>query len=229
MTSSPPKVQLPTLSADGVLTAHKTVADRIRNAVIAGELPGGTRLVQADLAKSLSVSITPVREALRDLIADGLLDFDAFRGATVHETTLAELEELYELRRTLVPMAVKAAVKEITAEELDHAEQVALRMRALKDPGEWVRLNREFHSILDGASRRPHLQDILGRLADLSALYVGLSISSVKGRRTRGDRDHMAMVETYRAGDVDGAVKLALSHLSDTVDVARESVVQRAI
>lgn len=227
MPANTSKVQLPTLAPEGVLTAHQAVTDRIRDAIIAGELPGGTRLVQAELARSLSVSITPVREALRDLIADGLVDFDAFRGATVHETTLTELDELYELRRTLVPIAVRAAVKEITDEELDVAEQLAQRMRSLKDPGGWVRLNRQFHSVLDGASRRPHLQEILGRLADLSALYIGLSISGVKGRRTRGDRDHLAMVELYRAGDVDGAVKLALSHLTDTVDVARGSVVER--
>ncbi|MCU1453696.1 MAG: hypothetical protein JWN46_1842 [Acidimicrobiales bacterium] len=218
-------VQLPTLSAEGVLTAHKAVANRIRNAIMAGELPGGTRLVQADLAKSLSVSITPVREALRDLIAEGLVDFDAFRGSTVHQTTLAELEEIYDLRRTLVPKAVRAAVKAITPEELDLAQSLARQMKSEKVPGNWVQLNRQFHHVLDSASRLPRLVSILAGLADLSALYVGLSISGHKGRRTRGDRDHLTMVETYRAGDVELAVEQALAHLGDTVAVARESVV----
>ncbi len=225
MSAKSPTVQLPTLAAEGVLTAHRAVANRIRNAIMADELPGGTRLVQADLAKSLSVSITPVREALRDLIAEGLVDFDAFRGSTVHQTTLAELEEIYELRRTLVPIAVRAAVKEITTEELDLAEALARQMKAEKVPGNWVQLNRQFHHVLDSASRRPRLEAILAGLADLSALYIGLSISGVRGRRIRGDRDHLAMVETYRSGDVDQAVELSLAHLEDTVEVARNAVV----
>ncbi len=225
MSAKSPTVQLPTLAAEGVLTAHRAVANRIRNAIMADELPGGTRLVQADLAKSRSVSITPVREALRDLIAEGLVDFDAFRGSTVHQTTLAELEEIYELRRTLVPIAVRAAVKEITTEELDLAEALARQMKAEKVPGNWVQLNRQFHHVLDSASRRPRLEAILAGLADLSALYIGLSISGVRGRRIRGDRDHLAMVETYRSGDVDQAVELSLAHLEDTVEVARNAVV----
>lgn len=218
-------VAMPTLSAgNGILTAHKAVADRIRNAIVAGELPGGTRLVQADLAQSLDVSITPVREALRDLIAEGLVDFDAFRAATVHKTSLAELEELYELRRILVPIAVRAAVVNITPEELDVAESLARAMKAELEPTMWVQMNRSFHHLLDDASGRPRLQEILSRLADLSALYVGLSISGVEGRRIQGDRDHIELVDRYRARDVEGAVALALSHLGDTVEVARLSV-----
>lgn len=222
-----PKSQDPSpllaLSGESVVTAHKSVANRIRKAILAGELPGGTRLVQADLARNLSVSITPVREALRDLIAEGLVDFDAFRGATVHQRSLAELEEVYELRSMLSVVAVKSAIKEITAEELDLADSVARQMRAEKDPVQWVQLNREFHQILDAASRRPRLQEILGRLSDLSALYVGLSVSGVKGRRTRGDRDHEAMVHAYRDADVDRAMTITVSHLEDTAEVARST------
>jgi DNA-binding GntR family transcriptional regulator len=221
-------VRLPTLHKDGIPTAHRTVADRIRKAILAGELPGGTRLVQAELAQSLAVSVTPVREALRDLIAEGLVDFDAFRGATVHPTTLEELEEIYDLRKTLVPIAVRAGVKEITPAELDEAAALARAMKTEPDPAEWIALNRRFHSVLDTASRRPRLQEILTRLADLSALYVGVTISGVKGRRARADKDHTAMIAAYRDGDSQRAVDLALAHLEDTVGVARDAFVKAA-
>jgi DNA-binding GntR family transcriptional regulator len=201
------------------------VRNQIRQAIIAGDLPGGSRLVQSDLAESLGVSVTPVREALRDLVGEGIVDFDAFRGATVHQRSVAELEEIYDLRRILVPVAVRDAVKQIAPAELQEASALAKSMKTA-DPAEWVNLNREFHSILDGASRRPRLQEFLARLADLSALYVGVTISGNPGRRSRGDRDHAAMVTAYRTGDADRAVELSLSHFEDTVAVARAALVQ---
>ena len=216
---------VPRLAAADIHTAHRVVRQQLRQAIIAGDLPGGSRLVQSDLAESLGVSVTPVREALRDLVGEGIVDFDAFRGATVHQRSVAELEEIYDLRRVLVPVAVREAVKQITPAELQEASALAKSMKAA-DPVAWVNLNREFHGILDGASRRPRLQEILARLADLSALYVGVTISGDRGRRTRGDRDHVAMVAAYRAGDADRAVELALSHLEDTVAVARATLVR---
>jgi DNA-binding GntR family transcriptional regulator len=201
------------------------VRNQLRRAIMTGELPGGSRLIQSDLAASLGVSVTPVREALRDLGGEGFVEFDDFRGAVVHQRSVAELEEIYELRCILVPVAVRDAVKQITPVELREAAALAKAMKTA-DPVEWVGLNGEFHSVLDGASRRLRLQEILGRLADLSALYVGVTISGDRGRRARGDRDHAAMVSSYRAGDVERSVELALSHLGDTVAVARAALVE---
>lgn len=212
------------LAPEGIRTAHRTVTDRLRQAILAGELVGGTRLIQAELADQLAVSVTPVREALRDLASEGLVDFDAFRGAVVHSPSLDELEEIYELRQLLTPVAVRAGVENITADEVDRLVALAQAMRAEPDPAVWVDLNRQFHVLLDGASRRPRLQEILGRLADLSALYVGVSVGGRKTRRQRADRDHVAIANAYRSGDVDAAVEISLRHLSETLDVARRSL-----
>src|SRR3954463_7117301 len=83
-----PMTRLPRLHSGGVRTAHRTVTDRLREAILSGELPGGTRLVRPERAGSLGVGVTPVREALRDLVGEGLIEFDPYRGATVHEPTL---------------------------------------------------------------------------------------------------------------------------------------------
>jgi DNA-binding GntR family transcriptional regulator len=221
MNVTAPATRLPTLRPQAVRTAHATVTDRLRDAILSGELPGGTRLVQSELAGSLAVSVTPVREALRDLVGEGLVDFDAFRGATVHLPTLEELEEIYELRSVLTAGTVRAGVEHITDEELAAADALHKAMRSETDPAAWLDLNRQFHHVLDGASHRPLYQEILGRLADLSALYVGVSISGSKARRTSANRDHGDMVAAYRDGDAETAVEIALRHLSDTVEVAR--------
>ena len=215
------------LGENDIRTAHRAVMDRIRRAIVSGQLAGGARLVQADLAKSLAVSVTPVREALRDLASEGLVDFDPFRGATVHSTSLDELEELYSLRRILVPVAVRAGVERITVDELDRAEALAAQMeRQTTDPTEWIDINRRFHSVLDAASGQPHLTTILGKLAEMSALYVGVSVSANVDRRRRGDRDHGLLVNAFRSRDAECAVAIALSHLDDTVEIARASLAE---
>lgn len=212
------------LAPEGIRTAHRTVTDRLRQAILDGQLAGGTRLIQAELAEQLAVSVTPVREALRDLASEGLVDFDAFRGAVVHTPTLEELEEIYELRQLLAPVAVRAGVENVTAEEVERLVGLARAMRSEGDPAEWVNLNRQFHVLLDTAARRPRLQEILGRLADLSALYVGVSVGQTKTRRQRADRDHVAIARAYRDGDADTAVEITLRHLSDTLEVVRRSL-----
>jgi DNA-binding GntR family transcriptional regulator len=205
-------------------TAYRTVTDRLRQAIIAGELPGGTRLVQAELAQTLGVSVTPVREALRNLMSEGLVEYSAFHGATVHQISRAELDDIYEIRTLLIPLAVQEGVEHITPGELDAAEALARRMEATADPIDWVELNREFHKIFYLASRRPRLYTILGTLADLSALYVGVSISGDAQRRARGDHDHAEIIRAYRERDVERAIALTRSHNLDTHDVARATV-----
>ncbi|TQS43174.1 GntR family transcriptional regulator [Cryptosporangium phraense] len=219
---------LPTLAASTVRTAHRDVTDRLREAIVSGLLPAGTHLVQADLAAQLQVSVTPIREALRDLESQGLVDVDPFRGATVHKVSLAELEEVYALRRLLVPMAIRERVQTITDEELDEAGILVRRMTLTSPDAEWVENNRRLHRLLDGTSNQPHLRAILRRLADVSALYVGLSVHNDPARRRRARDDHRAMVKAYRARDADAVIAITLNHINDTATVAAHALQEDA-
>lgn len=224
---------LPSLGISTARTAHRDVADRLRQAIVSGALPAGTHLVQADLAARLAVSVTPVREALRELENQGLVDFDAFRGATVHQVSLHELEEVYALRRALIPLAVGERVGSITDAELDAADTVAKRMSLRSSDAQWVDDNRELHRILDGTSTQPHLSSFLRRLADISALYVGVSVHTDPQRRRRARDDHRALIAAYRTRNADVVTALTIAHINDTATVAaaalraREPVLER--
>jgi DNA-binding GntR family transcriptional regulator len=215
---------LPALKASAVRTAHRDVTDRLREAIVSGLLPAGTHLVQADLAAQLEVSVTPVREALRDLSSQGLVDVDPFRGATVHKVSLAELEEVYELRSMLIPMAIRERVQTITDAELDEAARILRRMTLTSPDAEWVENNRRLHQLLDGTSNQPHLRAILQRLADISSLYVGLSVHSDPARRRRGRDDHRALVNAYRARNADEVIAITIGHINDTREVAAQAL-----
>jgi DNA-binding GntR family transcriptional regulator len=82
----------------GGQTAHEFARATLRHAILTGQIPGGSRLVQTDLAAQLSLNTTPVREALRDLATEGLIRFDPHRGAVVHRLTQREVDEVYRIR-----------------------------------------------------------------------------------------------------------------------------------
>jgi DNA-binding GntR family transcriptional regulator len=203
-----------------IQTAHATVTKRLRDAVLSGAIRPGTRLVQSELARALRVSVTPVREALRDLAGEGLIDFDAFRGATVHTPSVDELHDIFDVRTHLIELSVRRGVSAITPAELAKARQLAKDMVEERDQFNWVELNREFHQIIEGAARSPQLSMILGRLSDISTPYVNLSFEFRPQQRLGAEDEHALLLDAYETGDVELAVRLSIEHLVATEEAA---------
>src|SRR5215211_2717340 len=90
-------------------TAQERVVETLRHAILGGVLEPGTPLILSELSERLGVSRTPIREAMRELAAEDLVDFDSYRSAVVHTPTLEEAREIYELRLALDPIAVRKA------------------------------------------------------------------------------------------------------------------------
>ena len=109
-------------------TAHDFAKQTLRRAILRGELPGGTRLIQSDLATQLGVSTTPVREALRDLAGGGLITLDRNRGGVVRELNWHEVEEIDQIQERLRPLAMELAVRNISDAELRKADALADQM-----------------------------------------------------------------------------------------------------
>jgi DNA-binding GntR family transcriptional regulator len=201
-------------------TAHEYVRDILRHAILNGDLSGGARLVQAEVAAELGVSTTPVREAFRDLAAEGLIRLDAHRGAIVHEFDMAELQEIYELRQALEPMCMRRVVDRITEEELARARSLQDGMDECDDDvADWVTLNRDFHALITEASRSPRLIAILQSLRDSAAMYVGMGLRSVPKQRSVGNAEHHRLLEALEARDADAAAAAILEHMSGTMSV----------
>lgn len=194
-------------------TAHEFVRETLRRAILNGDLKGGTRLVQADLAKELNVSTTPVREALRDLDAEGLIELDAHRGGIVRQLSMEELEEIYGLRILLEVEAMCRACERMTPELLAKAERIHGKMMEAPESDSWVTLNREFHLTLYEAADSPRLLSILGGLLDASVIYVSANLQSKPEVRARAAEDHAHMIEVLREGDVGAAEAAIRQHL----------------
>jgi DNA-binding GntR family transcriptional regulator len=204
-------------------TAHDYVLSTLREAILSSRLPGGTRLVQSELASELDVSITPVREALRDLANEGLVTSDAHRGSRVRILDLAEVRELYELRIMLEPLMVRRSVVSVTTEQLDQADTIRQEMEATNEISVWSELNREFHAALNESDDRSRLTSILNGLRDGASAYVGLSLGASPERIAESNAEHAALVNLYREADTEAAIALTVQHLHTTLSTIEQA------
>lgn len=205
-------------------TAHEYVRDTLRLAILRGTLAGGTRLVQSNLAEELGVSTTPVREALRDLATEGLVQLDAHRGAIVKQLSWQELLEVQDLCTLIEPEAMRRAAEACTERTLERAERLIEEMEAeTEDMGRWADLNRRFHATLVEDLRGTRLVGILDGLRDAVAPYVGLSLHADDNQVPDANRDHRELLEAFRAGDGERAAELSLQHLALTSQVLERS------
>ncbi len=204
-------------------TAHEFVHGTLRRAILSGVLPGGTRLVQADLASQLSVSTTPVREALRDLVNEGLVVFRAHVGAVVRELSIDELFELYEIRKAIEPLSIRRAATRITKQELDEAQKLIGEMESESDPARWADLNWQFHGVLEKAAMAPFVQSVLKSVQDIAAIYVAHSLILQPDRIVSGNKEHRALLAALRRHDEDGAARALVAHLDSTLQAILKS------
>lgn len=200
------------------MTAHEIVRETLRHAILNGDLPGGTRLVQADLAIQLSVSTTPVREALRDLASEQLIRFHPHRGAIVHTLDMEELREVYEIRMVLEPLAIRLAAPRLTEETLGIASALQGSMDRNTDTGEWVEKNRQFHAVLESAADSPRLAAFVKSVQDSAALYVAHAVHMDPNRIKKGNADHRKLLLALRKRDGAGAAEVLRQHLLATLE-----------
>ena len=205
-------------------TAQQMAYEAVRRAILRGALAPGTRLTQSDLAGRLSLSTTPVREALRRLASEGLVRIDAHRGAIVRGVDKDELREIYEIRLLLEPLAIRKAVLRITDAELDHAERLWRRMDDHLDPADWAEANREFHAIFARAAASPTLIRVTGTLRDSAAHYVHWLSVADPGLPVRANQEHRSLLDACRARDAEAAAVVEQEHLMSTFAAMMENL-----
>jgi DNA-binding GntR family transcriptional regulator len=140
------------------------VVEVIRDAILSGELEPGARLMQDDLAERLQVSSTPVREALRQLETEGILQSSPNRGMRVAEVDLRAVREIYLIRADLEALATRMAAPRLSAADLHHLKTLQAEIEALIQRGELKelrRLNYELHNVIYRAAGLPELLKII--------------------------------------------------------------------
>lgn len=187
-------------------------ADVLRQAVLQGELLEGRAIKQADWAADLGVSTVTLREALRVLEAEGLVDILPNRGAFVSSLTPEGAEDIYDVRIGLELQALKRAVPRLNAEAV--AELSCILEKADKEIGllAWSGHNGEFHARLYRQAERPKLVALIDTTRRNIDRFIGLGMTdSAKRRQT--EQEHWAIYRASAEGHVDQAMKLLEAHL----------------
>lgn len=198
-------------------TAHEYVRATVRAAILDGSLGPGGRLVQAEIAEQLGVSITPVREALRDLASESLVLMDPHRGALVRALDLAEVREIYELRMVLEPLMVRRVIAQVTDQQLALAQSLQEQMERTEDSSAWASLNRDFHAVFHHGADGSRLAVILEGLRNSATAYVRLSLHARPDQVPVANSEHAELIDLIRRRETESAVHLTVQHLQGTL------------
>jgi len=195
-------------------TMQTIVTDRLRMAILSGDFEPGARLQQDELAKDLGVSRMPVREALRVLQSEGLVEHRPHRGAVVVSLYPADIVEIFGIRAMLEGHAALLAADRLTEADLARLGAAYAAMADLDhDVERWLALNHQFHTTIYAASGWPRLQSMIDALRNTVQPYLRVTFSLL-GRSAH--QEHYRILEAAEQHDAAGLQRLTIEHLDRT-------------
>jgi DNA-binding GntR family transcriptional regulator len=184
-----------------VATSQQQAYRYVRQQILSGAFSGGEKLNPARLADELGISRMPVREALRQLDAEGLVTIRPNRGAIVTVLSPRDVQELFEMRAVLEALAVKLAMPNLRGEALDDLEHLRQRMdRSIGDAKAWTQRHAEFHDFLTHQAERPRLRQEINRMRAAVQPYLLLYLS-VHHTPEMPDYEHGTIIDAIRSGN----------------------------
>jgi DNA-binding GntR family transcriptional regulator len=195
----------------------------IRSLIVKGELLQGTVITEAELVRRLGMSRTPVREALRQLQAEGYLWPAEGRGYAIPVLGEDDLRDLYTVRASLEGLAAEHAAARLTRMDLARLEDLYDTMQAAqsrRDDDELAQLNSQFHDAVAVASGNRYLQGMLGQIQDAFERFR-LTALAQPGRREQAHLEHGELIAALRDRDPERARELASAHVLHALELRR--------
>jgi len=208
------------------------VADKLRDQIIRGEIPEGAQLRQDAIATQYRVSRIPVREALRQLDAEGLIAIVPNRGAIVPALSPDDIGELFSIRALLEPEVLKLSIPHLTEDDLSQAEEVLTKyvseLQRDDHVSAWGRLNWQFHSMLYSRANQPRFMAIIRNVNNSGERYTRLQLYLTHGIK-RANEEHHQILALCRKRDVAAACKLLRQHIEHAGESLKKAVEERRV
>jgi|HubBroStandDraft_6_1064221.scaffolds.fasta_scaffold278070_2 DNA-binding GntR family transcriptional regulator len=202
----------PSRSASAQVVAH------VKEAIRAGRLSPGQRLLESELTGRLGVSRGPVREALAQLQVEGFIDIEPHRGARVHQLSRVEMAQLFHVRGLLAANAAKLAAQQIgqagNRSRMRAERRRQLALRANPDLAAYAAANVEFHTLVDEMSGNQLLASLLEGLQTRVGPFLSLAQSSSRDRLLE---HHLQIADAILAGDGGAAARAMRRHVTATL------------
>ena len=204
---------------------HETKSDHayrhVRRRILSGELEPGAVLQQRELASQIGISTTPLREALRRLKSEGLVELDAHRDARIAPLRAEEARDLLELRKSLDPLAAGLAAQRRTSADLHAIRAAHEGLEPLPSHPAYEQLvaHRAFHQAIYRASHNELLIEALDALWDKADRYRRLALQNERGQAARDDKaeQHQLLVDHIAAGESEAAAELMRTHIDTSL------------
>jgi DNA-binding GntR family transcriptional regulator len=198
-------------------SAAARVAAELRSEILQGDITPGSRLSQQSTAERFGVSRIPVRDALQILVGEGLVQPVSNATAVVTGLSIAELQELYELREAVEPLATQIAVPNVgRADHITMRKQLQI-MEEHADTRTWLAANGAFHAAVYERADRPRMIELVERLRRLTDRYMYVHLEVV-GKTEHLTSEHLAILAAVEAGDSALAATLTREHLASAHD-----------
>jgi len=188
------------------------IANALRNAILQGRYKANQPLRQDHLAEELGVSKIPLREALVQLKAEGLVSFMPNRGAVVTELSAKEVDEIFTMRIALETKALERAIPNLSPADFIRAKSALEILEKEKDRTQWSELNWEFHATLYQASQMPRLLNTIEMLHNNVARYLIIYLDRLSAPDI-SQKEHLAIFNACKRQNVDDATKQLTTHL----------------
>lgn len=220
-TSTPPARRLPQFAPVAKSSVVETLTRRIREMILAGAYRAGEALRQEALAEGFQVSRMPIREALRQLEAEGLVYFHTHRGAVVAELSSEDIEEIFALRALIEADLIRQSVPRAT--EADHS-RARLSLIAMErachegDTAAWGETNWAFHAALYTPAQRPITLQMAEKLHTNVDRYVRLQMSLTPEALTKATEEHRTLHTLFIGGQADEAALAVSEHILSARD-----------
>jgi DNA-binding GntR family transcriptional regulator len=205
---------------------HEQVAHRLRQMLVEGRIPPGAKLNERELSELLNVSRTPLREAIKMLAAEGLVELVPNRGAIAVSLTEADVLNTFEVMAGLEAQSGELAAERITPQELAEIQAMHFEMMAAytrRDLSAYYTINARIHDAISNAAKNPVLAQVYAQVnARLQALRFRSNQDGEKWKRAV--KEHEKMIEALAAHDGAAMREVLLTHLRNKRDVVLEQL-----
>jgi len=212
------------------MSLTSAVADKLRDQIIRGEIAEGTQLRQDAIATQYRVSRIPVREALRQLDAEGLITIVPNRGAIVPALSPDDIEELFSIRALLEPQVLKRSIPQLTEADFSEAEEILRtymsELRREDHVSGWGRLNWQFHSALYSRANLPRSMAIIRNVNNSGERYTRLQLYLTHGIK-RANEEHHKILRLCRQRDIVAACTLLREHIENAGQSLKQALLER--
>ena len=196
----------------------------LKHAIITGDIPAGERIVETDYADRLHISRTPLREALRKLERDGLVEYVMRRGVVVRAFTIADVEEIYTIRNALEMLTLPAIIEKATQEDIDSLREKLREMDELvasRNIEALSPLTRAFHAQLTRLCRQNRILRVIEGQDEFITRFSAMAIRQ-ESRIDEAHQEHHRLVDYVEARDLDSFQRLMQHH----IDASKQNCLQ---